>query len=130
MYYSGLKRNMTEQELSLWNLKANKNWRAEFLDPVTHLTQVGSVVDANGIIKVLTYGTLVRKNTFERNFSGMKGSALLIDGVNELQIVENNFFNNGPVTAYMEIAHSPFYKYFTYGNRTLSFHLTDADIFG
>lgn len=83
-HYSGLKRNMTVQEISLWNLKENKAWEAQFLDPATHLTQVGSIADTNGIIKVLTYGTLIRSNTFERNYSGMRGSALLIDGINEL----------------------------------------------
>lgn len=30
----------------------------------------------------------------------------------------------------MEIAHSPYYKFFTYNNRTLAFHLTEPEIFG
>ena len=34
--------------------------------------------------EVLTYGTLIKDNTFENNYSGKKGTALLIELVNEL----------------------------------------------
>ena len=72
------------------------------------------------------YGTLIVNNTFSNNFSGKRGTALLIELVNELQVVGNKFINNGPVHAYREIEYSPYVKNFLKNNRTLSYYLLDT----
>ena len=79
---------------------------------------------------MLTYGTKIVDNTFTNNFSGKRGTALLIESVNELQVTKNKFMNNGPVQAYSEIANSPYYKYFLKNKRTLSFYMLETDELG
>ena len=59
-------------------------------------------------------------NTFSHNFAGMKGSAIAIAGLSELQILSNNITENGPVTSFREVELSPYYKYLALGNKTLS----------
>ena len=62
---------------------------------------------------MLKYGTLIEDNTFSHNYSGMKGTAILVERINELQIKKNQFTDNGPVTAPKEIQFSPYYKFMT-----------------
>ena len=38
--------------------------------------------------------------------------------------------NNGPVSTYREIEHSPYYKHFLYNERTVAFYLLENDILG
>ena len=71
---------------------------------------------------MLEYGTLIVKNTFANNFSGKRGSALLIERINEVQVIENKFMNNGPVHAYREIEYSPYVNKFLKNNRTLTYY--------
>ena len=73
----------------------------------------------------MTYGTYIVNNTFANNHSGKRGSALLIELVNEVKMLENKFMSNGPVQTYAEIEHSPYYKNFLYNQRTLSYYLLD-----
>ena len=72
------------------------------------------------------YGTLIVNNTFSNNFSGKRGSALLIELVNELQVIGNQFMSNGPVHTYREIEYSPYVKNFMKNNRTLAYYLLDT----
>ena len=71
---------------------------------------------------VLEYGTLIFKNKFYHNFAGKKGTALLIDSISELQIIDNEFEENGPVTLAKEKEYSPYYKYLQNGNRTITLY--------
>ena len=87
------------------------------------MTNVSSNFNSSIYWSVLTYGTLIKDNTFSHNFAGMKGTALLLDKINELQIIDNTFMNNGPVTAYHEIQFSPYHNYVNRLGRTFSFHL-------
>ena len=50
----------------------------------------------------------------------MKGSALAMFGVSELQIVNNTFTENGPVTTFSEREYSPYFKYFALGQKLLT----------
>lgn len=72
-------------------------------DPSTHTTKMWSILNDEESFEFLTYGTLIYDNTFSNNYSGKKGTALLIEHINEVQITKNKFINNGPVTAYTEI---------------------------
>ena len=56
----------------------------EIDDPSTHKTIVYDLFDAEVSYEVLTYGTSITRNTFEKNFSGKRGTALLVEYVNEL----------------------------------------------
>ena len=85
-----------------------------------------SDVEGEHSFELLMYGTLIVNNTFSNNFSGKRGSALLIELINELQLIDNTFMNNGPVHAYREIEHSPYVKNFLKNNRTLSYYLLDT----
>ena len=62
---------------------------------------------------VLKYGTLIYDNSFTNNYAGMRGTAILIEKISEVQIIDNRFTDNGPVTASKEIQYSPYYKYMT-----------------
>ena len=53
----------------------------------------------------------------------MKGSAMAIFRLHELQVMNNSFTENGPMTTFSEIEHSPYYKYLAQGNRTLTLNL-------
>ena len=72
---------------------------------------------------VFKYLTLVEGNNFTRNCSGMKGSALTIFKLSVLQVKNNLFLENGPVTSFSESELSPYYKYFTLGTRALTMNL-------
>lgn len=99
-------------------------------DPSTHTSVVLGTFDESISYEVLTYGTSIVNNTFTNNFSGKRGTALLIELVNELKVIENKFMYNGPVQTYSEIEHSPFYKHFLYNQRTLAFYLLDTESLG
>jgi len=70
------------------------------------------MTDALTSYSLLTYGTLIADNTFDGNMSGMRGTALLVEQISELQVVNNKFLQNGPVHAYKEMQQSPYYVYF------------------
>ena len=53
--------------------------------------------DSEENYELLAYGTWIKNNTFANNYSGKRGTALLIELVNNLFIEENQFMNNGPV---------------------------------
>ena len=92
-------------------------------DPSTQKTLVADLFDSEEHYELLSYGTWIKNNTFANNYSGKRGTALLIELVNNLFIEENQFMNNGPVQTYQEIEHSPYYKHFLYNDRTLAFYL-------
>ena len=83
---------------------------------------------STAVYDLLEYGTLIQDNTFANNYSGMKGSALLIERISEVQIKKNRFTDNGPVTASKEIEFSPYYRYMTDQERTISFYVADSDV--
>ena len=62
--------------------------------------------------EILKYATVIKENSFTENYSGMRGSALLIQGINELKLVKNIFENNKPSTTFSEVNVSPYYKFF------------------
>ena len=76
----------------------------------------------------MEYGTLITKNTFTHNFAGKRGTALLISGISELQIIDNLFEENGPVTLSKEKEFSPYYKYLQNSNRTITLYYEDEVI--
>lgn len=53
-------------------------------DPSTHKSIVFDIFDSSIEYEVLTYGTWIKDNTFTNNYSGKRGTALLIEYVNEL----------------------------------------------
>ena len=71
--------------------------------------------------EIKPYGTIISNNSFSQNYSGMRGTALLIELVSHLEVKDNKFMQNGPVHAYREMENSPYYKFFLYNNRTISF---------
>ncbi len=71
---------------------------------------------------MLTFGTLIAENTFSYNYSGKRGTALLIELINHLKINDNKFMENGPVHAYQEMENSPYYYHFSYNKRTLAYY--------
>ena len=99
-------------------------------DPSTHTSNVADIFDSSLTYETLTYGTLIKNNTFSNNYSGKKGTALLIERINEVKIVGNTFMGNGPVQTYAEIDHSPYYKHFLYNKRTLAYYLLDVETLG
>ena len=63
-----------------------------FYDPITNTTNITDLVHPNTTnYTVVQYATVIKNNVFEWNMAGMKGSALLIQGISEL-IVEDNIF--------------------------------------
>ena len=60
---------------------------------------------------LLEYGTLIQNNKFIENYAGKKGTALLVDSISEVQIIDNIFENNGPTTLAAEREFSPYFKY-------------------
>ena len=60
---------------------------------------------------ILKYVTYVTNNTFRNNFSGKKGTALMVSGVNLLNMFNNVFEKNGPTTALQEMKYSPYYEF-------------------
>ena len=99
-------------------------------DPSTHKSAIEDLFEESIQYEFLTYGTMIVNNTFSNNYSGKRGTALLIELVNELKIAENKFMSNGPVQTYAEIEHSPFYKHFLYNERTLTYYLLDKETLG
>ena len=97
---------------------------------MTHYSELGDLFNASYKYELLTYGTLIVNNTFSNNYSGQKGSALLIELINEIQIIGNKFMSNGPVQTYREIEFSPYYKNFLYNKRTLAYYLLNKDALG
>jgi hypothetical protein len=78
-YNSGLRRE---------RIKVENDWEVKFLseleDPSTDTTKVYDKFNDTIYYRVLTYGTEIKGNTFANNYSGMKGSALLIERISEL----------------------------------------------
>ena len=72
-YRSGKKRTL--------NSDVDETWLD---DPSTHKSVVTDILNPSIKYEILTYGTLIKDNTFENNYSGKKGTALLIELVNEL----------------------------------------------
>ena len=115
---SGLLRYEVHQEVKRYRKKPT----AILEDPSTHTTKLKSILNDEESFEFLTYGTFIHDNTFSNNHSGKKGTALLIENINEVQIKKNTFMYNGPVTAYTEIQYSPYYRYMTDENRTISYY--------
>ena len=108
---SGLIRNEVYQEVS--------KYLQEDLTPILEdpSTEMYSFEDTSSetskSYEIPKYGTLIFDNTFSNNYAGMRGTAVLIEKISELQIMNNRFTDNGPVTASKEIQYSPYYKYMT-----------------
>ena len=99
-------------------------------DPSTHKSFFKDLFDNDKKYELLTYGTYIVNNTFANNFTGKRGSALLIELVSELKMTENKFMSNGPVHTYNEIWYSPYYKNFLYNKRTLCYYLLGTELLG
>ena len=65
--------------------------------------------------EVPKYATVMKNNNFTRNFAGMQGTAVKMLHLSSMNIYNNNFVENGPVTSFSEIEYSPYYKYFALG---------------
>ena len=50
----------------------------------------------------------------------MQGTAVKMFHLSNLNIYNNNFTENGPVTSFSEIEYSPYYKYLALGQRTMT----------
>ena len=77
---SGLLRYEVHQEYFRWEKKPTPILE----DPSTHETWMQSILNDEIYFKFLTYGTLIQDNTFSNNHSGKKGTALLIEKINEV----------------------------------------------
>ena len=60
-------------------------------DPPTNKTTLVDLFDVDRSYELLAYGTLIANNTFANNYSGMRGSALLIELISEVQVIGNKF---------------------------------------
>jgi hypothetical protein len=65
--------------------------------PTDHTSIVQDLWDEKVQYEVLTFGTHISGNTFSYNYSGKRGTALLIELINHLKINDNKFMENGPV---------------------------------
>ena len=72
-YLSGKERSFNTNGYRIW-----------LDDPRIHKSIVVDIVDPFIEYEVLTYGTLIKDNTFSGNYSGKRGTALLTELVNEL----------------------------------------------
>lgn len=84
---------------------------------------ITDLVDSSLNYTVLKYATQLTNNLFKHNHSGMKGTAVGIFRLNELQVKNNTFFENGPVTTFSEVEESTYQKYFARGARNLTMNL-------
>ena len=91
-------------------------------NPQSHVTTLTDLFDLRITYDLKTYGTVIVNNTFSSNFSGKRGTALLIEQISHLEVEGNKFMQNGPVHAYREMENSPYYRLFLYNIRTLSFY--------
>lgn len=99
----------------------------EMDDPSTTMVEIKNLYGSSDeTYKLLKYGTKFVNNTFANNYSGKRGSALLLENLSEVQLIENRFTSNGPVHAHMEIENSPYYKHFLKNNRTLAYFVLDS----
>lgn len=53
----------------------------------------------------------------------MKGSAMAIFRLHELQVMNNTFTENEPITTFSETEYSPYFKYLAQGSRTLTLNV-------
>ena len=99
-------------------------------DPSTTLLSFADPIPSEAkSYEILKYGTLIYDNSFTNNYAGMRGTAILIEKISEVQIIDNRFIDNGPVTASKEIQYSPYYKYMTDRQRTVSFYVKNTDCY-
>lgn len=96
-------------------------------DPVTKEVNITDLFNATHNYTLLKYATKVANNNFTSNFAGMKGSALAMFELSELQITQNFFKSNGPVTSFEEEIYSPYFKYFALGAKKLTMNLPITD---
>ena len=87
------------------------------------MVNITDLFDSSQNYTLLKYATKISNNNFTNNFAGMKGSALAIFDLSELQINDNLFNENGPVTSFSEVEHSPYFKYFALGTRKITLNL-------
>ena len=86
---------------------------------MTKTAQFFDLFDNEKTYTVLEYATKIGGNVFDSNFSGMKGTALQVSGVSELQVHENTFSKNRPVTSFIEKEYSPYFKYVALEKRAI-----------
>ena len=112
----------TTADLSIFDFRSGKartlhelkdedgNVTARWLDmPYQNKTIVKGYVNKDDEYEINPYGTIISKNSFSQNYSGMRGTAILTELVSHLEVVENKFMQNGPVHAYREMENSPYY---------------------
>ena len=123
-------RNATDDELKFWNLESDEQADLEYayfedaIDTVLNVTDIFDF-DDDGLYRtnytLERYSTYITNNTFRNNYSGKKGTALLISEISELSIYDNLFEENGPVTAVKEMQYSPYYEFLANRNRTITY---------
>ena len=74
----------------------------------------------------MKYATKISNNVFTKNYAGMKGSAIAMDEISEIQITNNTFKENGPTTSFSEAELSPYYKYFALSKKLLTINTGDC----
>ena len=91
-------------------------------DPLTTYDYFEDLYDPKIKYKLLKYATHIKYNNFTSNYAGMKGTAVLLSFINAVEVEDNYFFENGPVTSFSEAFWSPFYKYFALGEKLITFN--------
>ena len=81
-------------------------------DPATTTDTITDLYNSTNTYTLLKYATKISNNNFTKNYAGMKGSAIAMDEISEIQITNNTFKENGPTTSFAEAEFSPYYKYF------------------
>ena len=126
-------RNATDEELEQWGADDQEDLNYTYYeDPIETTMNVTDIFDLNdnGDFRtnytLIKYATYIVNNTFRNNYSGKKGTAMVISGVSELNIFENIFEENGPVTAVREMEYSPYYIFFTNRTKTLSYFINNG----
>lgn len=109
-------RNKTEEDVG--------NYTVWYDDPLHKYDYLYDLYDTKIKYKVLKYATHITHNTFTNNTAGMKGTAMLSSFINAVEIEDNIFKDNGASTSWSEQDNSPYYKYFSKGNKMLTFSFT------
>ena len=111
-------RNKTDTD----NLEPGQNFTHFYEDPLTTYDYFYDAYTNKTKYKLLKYNTHIKYNTFYANAAGMKGSAVLVSYINSVEIEDNTFYENGPMTSFAERSHSPYYKYFAKGQKLISYN--------
>jgi len=126
VYNSAFKQTRLTTTSSLELAQRNKteadtgNFTVYYDDPLSTYDSFEDLYDSKVKYKLMKYATHIKYNNFTGNAAGMKGSALVVSFINSVEIEDNTFFENRPMNVFQEVLYSPYFKYFSLGQKTIS----------